>query len=185
MRKFAMTKVTVTGSLIVLAALILSACGGNGNGPSGKVPDYSGGWTGNYTVTGCTQSGGVALANLCGSIGNSAPYTFSLQQSSRSVTGTFALGSIGFPSTGGTIDDGGGLTLQGTTLSNGVTIIVTWHLTNNGTLGGTVTQNWTSTTLAGQANVVGTLTNAIRSKAAVVEGVRPATLEGLLKALKE
>lgn len=54
--------------------------------------------------------------------------------------------------------------LQATTVSSGITIVVTWHLNERGsTLTGTVTQIWTSDTLSGQVNVTGTITAAVKS----------------------
>lgn len=38
------------------------ACGGGNTSPSARIPDYSGGWSGTYTVSGCNQSGQIALA---------------------------------------------------------------------------------------------------------------------------
>jgi hypothetical protein len=152
-------------SLFVALALATGACGSSSpSAPSEPpIPQYAGSWAGQYTVTGCNQSGGVAIANICGLLGSAPPYSFTLSQSGRSVTGSFALGSIQFPSTGGTIASGGSLGLQATTISNGVTIIVTWALNMNTSLTGTVTQVWTSTTLSGQANVVGTISTANRT----------------------
>jgi hypothetical protein len=153
--------------LALLTAVLVAGCGGKSSTPSAPsappVPNYAGNWTGAYTITGCTQTGGIALGNICGALGSSAPFRFALSQSSTSVTGSFALGSINFGSTGGTVDQGGSLALQATSVSNGVTIIVTWHLSvSSGTLTGTITQIWTSDTLSGQVNVAGTITSAIR-----------------------
>ena len=149
---------------MLLLAVLTAACGGNPNAPSQNNAHYAGTWTGSYTITGCNQTGGIALANICGNLGASAPFTFTLSQSNTSVTGSFLLGTISFPSTGGTIGADGSLTLQATTVSNGVTIVVTWHLNESGTtLTGTVTQIWTSDTLSGQVNVTGTITSAVKS----------------------
>jgi len=174
--------------IVLFTALAAAACGGNNN-PTSNTPiaQYAGSWNGNYTITGCTQSGGVASANICGALGNSAPYTFNFTQSSRSVTGSFALGSVQFPSTGGTVNSDGSLQLQATTNSDTVTIIVTWNLTNPGNaIGGTVTQVWTSTALSGQANIAGTITSAVHP--ASVNGVSPAiapqSLHDFVRALK-
>jgi hypothetical protein len=174
--------------LVLFTALTAAACGGDSN-PTSNTPiaQYAGSWNGTYTITGCTQSGGVASANICGALGNSAPYTFDFTQSSRSVTGSFALGSVQFPGTGGTVNSDGSLQLQAATNSDTVTISVTWNLTNPGNaIGGTVSQVWTATTLSGQANIAGTITSAVHP--ASVNGVSPVispqSLHDFVRALK-
>jgi hypothetical protein len=176
-----------TLAALLAAATLTIGCGSDS--PAAPTPppiaQYAGNWRGTYTITGCTQSGGVGLANVCGSLGNSPAYTFSLSQSGSSVTGSFTLGSIGFPSTGGTVGSDGSLQLQATSLSNGVTIIVTWHLTNPGnSIGGTIVQNWTSTTLSGQANVTGSISTAARTSV-VTSGVTVTSLGAALSRIRE
>jgi hypothetical protein len=121
----------------------------------------------------------MALANICGSMGTAAPYRFNFQQSGNSVTGSFMLGSVNFPSTGGTVASDGSLGLQATTIINGTTIIVTWALHNAGgsapAITGTITQAWTDTTLSGQTNVAGTIASSIRASAASTASDSPAT----------
>lgn len=148
-----------------LLALCVVGCGSNGSptGPSKNVPNYSGNWRGTYTVTGCNETGGISLANVCRLVGNAPPFTLTLTQSQRNVSGSFTLGSINFPNTGGTVSEDGSLGLNATSVSDGITIVVTWSLNLPSTaLTGTVSQIWTSTTLSGQANVVGTISTATR-----------------------
>jgi hypothetical protein len=62
--------------LFALALLVLcTACGGNGS-PTAPTPaaNYAGNWTGTYTITGCNQTGGIAIANICDSLGGTPPY---------------------------------------------------------------------------------------------------------------
>ena len=74
-----------------------------------------------------------------------------LSQGDRNVSGTFSLGSIEFPSTGGAIGQDGSLQLNGTVTSNGVTIVVSWNLNMPGTsVTGTISQQWKSDTLSGR-----------------------------------
>lgn len=157
-----MTRTHLIAALLVIG--VGTACGGSSpTAPSSRTPNYAGNWSGTYVISGCNQSGGVALANICGALGGSAPYRFSLTQSSRNVSGSFTLGTATFPSTGGTIGTDGSLALNGTSVSNGITIVVNWALNLPSTaLTGTVSQIWTSTTLSGQANVVGTISTANR-----------------------
>ncbi len=148
--------------VVCLAGALAGACGSSTTGPSAPpIPNYAGNWSGTYTITGCTQNGGVALANICGSLGNTPPYSFSFTQNGNSVTGSFTLGSINFPSTGGIVLADGSLGLSATTITSGTTIIVTWALHNSGSaVTGTITQVWTNTTLSGQANVAGIIASA-------------------------
>jgi hypothetical protein len=92
-----------------VVALASAACGGNGGptDPSPRIPNYAGAWSGTYTITGCNQTGQIAIANICGALGGTPPYTFALTQSQRNVSGSFGLGSIQFPNTGGTIGQDG------------------------------------------------------------------------------
>jgi hypothetical protein len=165
--------------VMALALCIAScACGGNdATSPSSRTPDYAGSWSGSYTITGCTQSGGVALANICGNLGATPPYSFSLTQSGTNVSGSFALGSVSFPNVGGTVRSDGSLSLQGTSVSNGITVVVTWALNMPANaLTGTITQQWTSTGLSGSATVTGNINTAIRSAASRASIVTPAFL---------
>ena len=149
---------------VLCISFLISACGGGSpTSPTPPVANYAGNWTGVYTITGCNQTGGVALANICGSLGTSAPYSFALTQSGSNVAGTFTLGSVAFPSTGGTVGSDGSLALSATTVSNGITIIVNWNLRMSGTaMSGAITQTWSSTTLSGNATVAGTISTATR-----------------------
>lgn len=150
----------------VVVVCLFAGCGGDNNaGPSQtRIPNYAGTWTGTYTITGCNQSGGVALANVCGSLGNAPPYRFVLTQSDRNVSGSFSLGSIQFPSTGGSVAQDGSLALSATSVSNSITVVVNWALTlPSQALAGTITQNWQSSGLTGSATVAGSINTAIRS----------------------
>lgn len=154
--------------VMIVAALATTACGGSKSptAPAEVIANYAGGWSGQYSITGCTQNGGIALANICGSLGQTPPYNFSLTQASRNVSGTFSLGSIQFPSTGGTVGQDGSLQLNATSKSNGVTIIVAWNLRMTGTqMNGTISQQWASDTLSGNVSVSGTINTAIHGAA--------------------
>lgn len=165
---------------LAIVCFALSACAGDGvynpNAPTATtrpsspspVPsptaNYAGKWSGTYTLTGCNQSGGVGLANLCSAVGTTAPYSFSLTQGGPNVSGTFTLGSVTFPNTGGTVAQDGSLALSATHVANGLTTIATWALQFAGsTLIGTTTQTIQSSTLSGSVVIVGTINNAIRA----------------------
>jgi hypothetical protein len=161
--------------LALCGILVATAACGSSSSPSSPsaapVANYSGNWSGAYSVTGCTQNGGVALANICGALGNTPPYSMNLSQTGRNVAGTFRLGSIDFPSTGGAVGSDNSLQLNATSLNNGVTIVVSWNLrmaTNQ--MSGTVSQQWASDTLSGGATVAGTINTATRSLAVLAPG---------------
>ena len=75
-----MTTKTATMAMAIVLTVVMTACGGSSSSPTSPaappIPSYAGTWTGNYTITGCTQNGGMALANICGSMGTAAPYRF-------------------------------------------------------------------------------------------------------------
>lgn len=184
-RKALLMKRTISALLALAIASVASACGGNDSGPSPVVPNYAGNWSGNYVITGCSQTGGIALANVCRLLGTSATYSFSLTQSSRNVAGSFALGSVSFPNTGGAVATDGSLALSGTAISDGVTVVVNWALTLATTaLAGTVSQQFTSTVLSGQANVVGTISTANRTALLTApSAILPKTLGDFVRAM--
>lgn len=156
-----------TTAMLCVICLWVAGCGGSNNAtPSQtRIPTYAGGWTGTYTITGCNQSGSIALANLCGSLGNTPPYRFNLTQSDRNVSGSFSLGSIDFPNTGGSVAQDGSLALSATVITTtGVTVVVNWALTlPSQALAGTITQNWQANGVTGSATVAGSINTAIRS----------------------
>lgn len=157
-----MKRLFAIGLLIVLAA-----CGSKSpSAPTETIAQYGGTWTGTYSISGCTQTGGVALANICGSLGQTPPYRMNLTQSSRNVSGTFTLGTITFPQTGGTVGTDTSLQLNGTSVSNGITVVVSWNLRNSANqMTGNISQQWASDTLSGGATVTGTINTAIHSEA--------------------
>lgn len=165
----------VLGLSVICLALVACADGldnphrANPTSPSSPTPvpspfpNYAGQWSGTYTITGCTQAGGVALANLCASLGSTPPYSFSFTQGGQNVSGTFTLGSITFPNTGGTVAKDGSLALSATNIANGLTTVVNWALQFPGaSIIGTVTQNIQSSTLSGSAVIAGSINSAIR-----------------------
>lgn len=151
-------------SVVVLLATLAAACGGDSpTSPSKSVANYAGNWTGTYTITGCNQTGGVALANVCGLLGSTPSYSMALTQSGSNVAGTFTLGTITFPNTGGAVGQDGSLALNATSISNGINIVVSWNLRMaSNIMSGTISQNWTSNSLSGSAVVAGTIATANR-----------------------
>lgn len=176
--------------LLILATLagLCTACGSSSTAPSAPpIPQYGGTWSGTYTITGCNQTGIFVTANLCSSLGAAPPYSFQLSQSQRNVTGTFTLGSVNFPSTGGTIGADGSLGLNATTVSSGITVAVTWALNMPASsITGTITQVWTATGL-GQANVAGTISTANHTAVAArtLHAIVPRTVDEFIAAITQ
>jgi hypothetical protein len=152
--------------VLVSVSLLPLACGKDSNPMAPSTPvvaNYAGNWTGTYTMTGCTQSGSVAYANLCSVIGQTPPFSMSLTQSGASVSGTFTMGYVVFSGTSGTVGADGSLKLTGTSADGSTTTIVMWALNNsNGKLSGTMTMTMTSTGLTGSVIFVGIMNTAIR-----------------------
>src|SRR5687768_1153680 len=129
----------------LLGLVLIVACGGGSSPTEPSIANYAGRWSGTYSITGCNQSGGVALANICGSLGQTPPYSMDLTQTGRNAAGTFNLGSIQFPSTGGSVGTDGSMQLNATSVSNGITVVVGWNLRMSGTqMSGTISQQWSS-----------------------------------------
>ena len=175
--------------IVGLVCLSAAACGGGSptapsTPPPPPVGNFAGSWAGTYSITGCTQSGGVALANVCGLLGNTPAYTMTLTQTGRNVSGTFRLGSIEFPSTGGAVGTDDSLQLNATSNNDGVTIIVSWNLRMaSNQMSGTISQQWASSTLSGGATVAGSINTANRSLVAQVAPGSPSSPASTLEAL--
>ena len=174
---------------LILAATVLAmtaACGSNNASPTAVVPNFAGNWSGTYSFTGCSQSGGLALANICGVLPSSAPYSFSLSQNGSTVSGSFALGNLQFPSTSAVVSSGGALALSGTNTSSGITTAASWNLTlpSNSTLSGTVSYVITSDVLTGSATISGSILSATRSAVFLPSAIAaPRTLSEIGRAL--
>jgi hypothetical protein len=158
--------------LAVLTIVVTAAACGGGNSapgaPSENIPSFAGNWSGVYAVTGCNQSGDISLADICGILGNSAGYTFSLTQTGRNVSGSFALGGVSFPSTSGSVANDGTLALSATSVTGEVRVAASWVLnTTSSGIGGSLTQRWTATGLSGEANVAGRISNSARTSTVV------------------
>jgi len=150
---------------VLLALTLSTACGDSSpTSPTPSTPNYAGTWTGTYAITSCTQTGGVADANVCGAVGGSTQgFSMQLAQSGSTVTGSFNLGTVPFANASGTIAADGGLELRGNGTANGIAAAVTWSLRlPASSLTGTVAQTWSSSTLTGQANVAGSISSATR-----------------------
>jgi hypothetical protein len=152
-------------STVLLALIGSMACGGSSpTSPTPDTPNYAGSWTGTYAISSCTQTGGVADANVCGALGGSTQgFSMQLSQSGSNVTGSFNLGTAPFTNASGTVAADGGLELRGNGTASGIAAAVTWSLRMPASsLTGSVAQAWTSSALTGQATVAGSITSATR-----------------------
>jgi hypothetical protein len=159
---------------ILLAALVLSmsGCVGSPTAPRNEAakaatasgPNYAGNWSGNYAITDCRQSLEVGRANICGALGDSAPYSLSIAQNTGGVTVSVTLGDIRFPGATAKIRSDGSVGLSTATTSNGFNVVAELTLTIPETiLAGTINQLWTSSTMPGKATVNGRITTAVRT----------------------
>lgn len=149
----------IRAALACAVALAMSGCANSPTAASVSVANFNGTWGGNYSVSGCSQSGDFATANFCSIVTGNLP--FSLQVASGAST--FTLGSLTF-SNGSASVAGSALTATGATTttdaSSNVTfnISVTWTVTeSNSQLAGTLVQTWTGSGFGGQALVQGTI----------------------------
>jgi hypothetical protein len=163
---------------ILLAALALSMFGCVNSSPTdpttapppkssaASAPNYSGNWSGTYAVSDCRQSQQVGLANICGAIGDSAPYSLSIVQNAQGVTVSVTLGSVQFPSTTVKVRSDGSLGWSTATTSDVFNVGAELAVIMSGNaLAGTIKQFWTSWTLSGKATLTGRISTATRTTA--------------------
>ena len=146
------------------------------------LPNYVGSWTGNYVVTNCTQSGTFVSANLCGpgnfTVGAPFQYAFNLTQTLDSVSGRIFLGTVQFDQTTGPVALSGELVLTSQTVVGTTRIDVAARVNSGspGALVGSIGQNWTNTSVTGNASITGTISTSARTNS--LPGVKhPQSLE--------
>jgi hypothetical protein len=183
-RKNSMTRLT----LVAVALCFSLGCNGDDSPTSSAppIPNYTGIWSGSYTITNCTQSGALAVANLCSTLGNTAPFTLNVgqQATTHTVQGTFNLGSIPFTIAPSTVGANGALTFSGTSLNNGITVFVTWTLTSP--IVGGLTQVWSSSGLTGQLNLTAVINGGVVKTGSVERGPAPVlrSLDDVVRAMQ-
>ncbi len=179
------------GMGLLLLACCVSACSGHNNSPTTApapvIPNYTGIWSGTYTVTSCTQNGLIAIANLCGTAGPGSVLVFQLnlgQIGSTIVQGNFTLGGLGFTIVPATLTSAGAVTVSGTHIDGTVTILATWNL--NTPITGTLTQVWSSSGLTGQVNLTGTIGGVAKTGGLIRSPIAaPESIKDLIRALQE
>lgn len=161
-----MKSLTTFVTLVVLIAA--AACSGNSATspaattppPPQLLPNYTGVWSGTYTVTTCTETGDLASAGACASLrGSTAPFQLNAVQtalvSPALVQGTFTLGTIPFTITPANIASTGSVTFFGNSAVGSVNALATWTLTTP--IVGTISDVWTIPGYSGQVSFNGTI----------------------------
>jgi hypothetical protein len=158
--------VNATSGLVTSVAtgevtIFVDAQGVRGSKRITVVKNYTGIWSGNYSVTACTQTGDFATINLCAtlSVGSELPVAFNLTQTGSTVSGQTALGMLISQTFTTTAAPGGALSFQAQYVQDTLRVAQQWQLNVSaaGLLAGTVVQTWTETSLLGQAVVSGTM----------------------------
>lgn len=132
------------------------------------VPNYQGRWSGNYTVTGCNQSGIFEQISTCGQfLNNTLPITLTLTQNLDQVTGTIALGTI-TGSVSGPLSNDGTLLLSGTLPGTFNVTLLNWSTVASGSgMTGVWLMNFASPTLSGSANLAARIISVAKTSAIV------------------
>jgi hypothetical protein len=128
------------------------------------VPDYQGNWLGSYVVSSCSQTGGFAAGNACGSTfpNNAAlPLQFQFTQSADVLSGRTSLGQVLSDNFSAPIATNGSVSVLVTATNSGLTFAESWNLisTQPGRISGTLRFVLTSTTLSGSVTVEANLIN--------------------------
>jgi hypothetical protein len=133
--------------LILLTALVCSACSGNSTSPSATPQvNFTGVYNGTYQIVTCTDGSLTGFCTSAGFVpGTRLPISFSIGQNQNSVTGTLMLGSISGTFQG--TATGAGLT--GTAAMNSLTLSGISVLTNVTSWSSTLTGN----SMSGNFNV--------------------------------
>jgi hypothetical protein len=120
----------VTGVGSGMVTIFVDAEGRRGTKLVRGLPNYQGTWSGSYYVTGCSQTGAFALADICRdtfSVNRVLPISMINTQSRDAVNGQFALGTIAGSGTG-PIQTNGELTFAGTARSGDLSLDTAWSM---------------------------------------------------------
>ena len=137
----AMRRATAITTLLVGLTFLVAACG-DSSGPE-NVPDVSGAWSGQYTVTSCTRSG-ATIPVFCTEIlavGQSLIIDLELTQSGASLEGLMAQGLV-FGNVAGDVDENGVIVLGGELADSAMlttTSILSWQ---TGLVGDSLIGSW-------------------------------------------
>jgi hypothetical protein len=131
------------------------------------VPDYQGNWLGSYVVSSCSQTGGLAVGNPCGTLfsTNAAlPLAFQFTQSADVLSGRTSLGQLLSDNLSSPIATNGSVLILVTATSSGTTWAESWNLisTQPGRISGTLRFVLTSNAFTGSVTVEANLINTNR-----------------------
>lgn len=157
------------------------------------MPSYNGTWSGSYTVTGCQSSGDFTAVAFCSnvSIGQVLNMGFQITHNRDQVTGSFSLGDLQGTLSSGVVNEDGSLPLNGTIVSD----IITIQLQNlratspsAGTMKGQFDQVWGATGYTGTGRLSCDIRDVTRTSGAPVFFSRPSgipvlTLEDAIRAV--
>jgi hypothetical protein len=182
----------VTGVANGTVTISLDYQGVRGSKSVRVVPFYAGNWAGSYIVSGCTQAQGFSDTNQCSNfpIGKSLQYGLQLAQAFDVVSGTTNIGLIGMSGDTETIQPDGSLNLTTNAFAGTTTIVASWTLISQsaGVLGGTLSQHWTDSVVAGSMDITATLNPPTRLSAVgrALDGGRepPRSLAEVLAAVR-
>jgi hypothetical protein len=180
----------VTGAGSGMATIFIVHEGRQGQKVVRSLPNFQGTWSGSYVVRGCTQSGQVAAANLCGdvfTVNRVLPTNLNVTQDGDRVQGRFFLGTLGGDASGPVQTDGR-LQLTGAIHDGGTTIETVWALESQtpGRITGGFTMQWRLSGFSGDVRVNVDIRDLNRSSnltpgAAAVETGGARTLEELMR----
>lgn len=120
----------VTGMGSGMVTIFVDYHGARGTRLMRVLPNYQGTWSGSYFVTGCSQTGAFALADICAetfSDNRVLPMSMTNTQSRDAVNGQFALGTISGSGTG-PIQTHGELNFVGTARSGDLSADTVWSM---------------------------------------------------------
>jgi len=120
----------VTGAGSGMVTIFVDYQGVRGSKLIRVLPNFQGTWSGSYIVTGCTQTGAFALADVCDdtfSTNRVLPMSMTSTQTRDAVNGQFALGSVA-GSGSGPVQTGGELNFVGTARSGDLSLDTTWSM---------------------------------------------------------
>jgi hypothetical protein len=153
------------------------------------LPNLSGTFGGNYSITSCTSSGFSLSSNFCGlyPVGALFPYTFNFTQAADVVSGRFFLGSVEFDNVSGTINMDGNLSFSSATSVPGEVVNVSWNLTAQrpNVLGGALANLVTNTIVAGQMNITGSISTVSKTARALPQRAVLRSFEDVIRAMRQ
>jgi hypothetical protein len=150
---------------LILLGIVSTGCGASKpSGPSPGVTDYSGNWSGTYTLQSCSSFGPDAVG-VCDNfpVNGQGGFGLNLSQSGSAVTGLATVGPSVVPSTSGSVANDGSLALNGSTaVGGGIVDTARWMLTlPSGALAGTF--SLTRTTGSSGFTITGMIVSATKS----------------------